>query len=459
VRGLIQKILYGSVETGVNSVEFFIRLHLLVFYSKDLGLSPAWVGIALSISILWDAAIDPWIGRVSDDFKNKKGTRIHLVMIGAIATALTLAALYHPPAALQSPASKWIFLLLMSLVFNTSHTLFSIPYSAMVGDYTSDRDERSRFIAWRLVFANVGGVLGIAIPGYYLTRSDLSAYGSASWIVAMLVLAVAFLGSLAPPPVKKEIHPAGESLAESPAGKFSNRHPLFQAMANRPFAILLVSNLVVNVALTLNSSMALYYYRMRLELSEGDIQNVLLLFLLIFSLSVPLWIWIGKKLGRKWALISGAFLIGVTNCFIYPFLPPGNPQAAYIWASGLSGLLVGCAVLLDSVLTDVIDYDYYLSQKERFGLYFGVWKFSAKFSRAFAVLLAGLFLDWANVSFPDKDTTERLSLIFGPGVGFFFILAGAILLIYPLNEKKYAEIKAALKLRENQKEMQKEKLS
>ncbi len=435
MRRLVEKILYGSVETGVSAVEFFIRLHLLVYYSKDLGLAPAWVGVALSIAILWDAAVDPWIGRLSDEFKNKKGTRIHLVLAGAIATALTLFALYHPPLpSLPSAGSKWLYLLVMSLIFNTSHTLFSIPYSAMVGDYTRDRDERSRFIAWRLVFANVGGVLGIAIPGYFLTHSDSNAYGSSSWIVAMIVLAVAFLGSLAPPPLRKE----------TAIAVHTGRHPLLQAFSNRAFAVLLLANLVMNVALTLNSSMALYYYRMRLALSEGEIQNVLLLFLLIFSLSIPLWILVGKKIGRKATLILGAVLIGVTNCFIYPLLPSGNAQAAYLWASGLGGLLVGCAVLLESVLTDVIDYDHFLFNQERFGLYFGVWKFSAKLSRAFAVLLAGLYLDWANVTFPDPDTNSRLGLAFGPGVGFFFVLAGLILFAYPLNEKKYAEVKAAL---------------
>ncbi len=458
MRGLTQKILYGSVESGVNSVEFFIRLHLLVFYSKDLGLAPAWVGLALSISILWDAAIDPWIGRISDEFKNQKGTRIHLVLAGSIATSLALVALYHPPSmAMQTSNSKWIYLLLMSLVFNSSHTLFSIPYSAMVGDYTSNRDERSRFIAWRLVFANIGGVLGIAIPGYFLTRTELGAYGHASWLVAMVVLTVAFLGSLAPPPIQKLsvteklVSPLTSPLTLSfPTSRFLDRHPLFQAFSNRPFFILLLANLVMNIALTLNSSMALYYYRMRLELSEIEIQNILLLFLLIFSASVPVWLWIGRRMGRKWALVLGAGLIGMTNCLIYPFLPAGDVQAAYIWASGLSGLVVGCAVLLDSVLTDVIDYDHYLFHKERFGLYFGLWKFSGKFSRAFAVLLAGFFLDWANVSFPDKDTMTRLGLAFGPGVGFFFLLAGAILLLYPLTEKKMLEVKATLQQKELQ---------
>jgi GPH family glycoside/pentoside/hexuronide:cation symporter len=433
VRRLIEKILYGSVETGVNAVETFIRLHLLVFYSRDVGLPTSWVGAALAISILWDAAIDPWMGRVSDHFKNTKGTRIHLMLVGAIATTLSLSALYHPPD-FESATSKWFYLLVISLIFNSSQTLFSIPYSAMVGDYASERQERAQFIAWRLVFSNVGAILGIAIPGYYLVNEDPHAYANASLMLAMLVLLVGFLGSLTPPPLKKE----------KEAEDAKARHPLLQALTNRPFTFLLGGYFVVNIALTINSAMALYFYRLRLQLTEREIQNVLLLFLVVYSISVPIWLFISRWTGRKLALIVGALGIGISNFFIYSWLPVGDAEAAYWFAATISGFFVGSAVILESILTDVVDYDHLKFGHERMGLYFGVWKFSAKFSRALSLLMVGILLDWANVSFPDIDTPARLTLLFGPGVGLFFLLAALFLLPYPLTEKRCAEIKVQL---------------
>lgn len=440
MRSLAQKILYGSAEAGSNAVETFIRLHLLVFYSKDMGLPTAWVGMALAIAILWDAAIDPWMGRVSDDFKARKGTRIHLMLTGVILTGLSLWFLYHPPA-FGTHIHIWFYLLGASLFLNTALTLFTIPYLAMAGDYSPNRDSRAGFIAWRFVFSNVGAIMGIAVPGYFLSIGVSDAYSQATWILVLFVLFAGFLCSLAPPAIQKAS--PQENQTESP------RHPLWQALSNKAFLWVVLAYLVVNIGLTVNTSVALYYYRMRLQLGEKEIQNVLLLFFLVFSFSVPLWLWIARIWGRKRSLMTGAFLIGLTNLFIYQWLPPGNAMMAYIWASGLGGLLVGSAVILESVLTDVVDYDHWKHGRERLGLYFGIWKFSAKFSRAFSLLLVGLLLDWANVAFPDVDTNSRLAWIFSLGVGAFFLLATLVLIPYPLTEKQCAEIKKSLEEREH----------
>lgn len=435
MKNLFQKLLYGGIETGVNAAELFIRLHLLVFYSKDIGLSTFWVGVALSISILWDAAIDPWIGRFSDSFKQEHGTRIHLVLAGAILTTLLLVALYHPPSFLTTDKMKWCYLLVMSLLFNSSFTIFSIPYSAMVGDYTSDRNERAQFIAWRLGFSNVGAILGIAIPGFFLIRNETTAYGNASIGIALVIMTAALLGSLAPPP----------KLSKSKEVPNDNEpHPLRTVAKNKPFLLLILAFFVVNIGLTFNSSAALFYYRIRLQFDQAQVQNILLLFLLVFSLSIPIWLLIARFLGRKWALLIGAFLLGVTNCWVYLWLPAGNPVPAYIWAAGVGGFFVGCSVLMESILTDVIDYDFVKTGKEKLGFYFGIWKFSAKFSRAVALFLTGSLLDWANVAFPDVDTSHRLAVVFGPGVGSFFILAAVVMIPYQLNEKQMAKVKRIL---------------
>lgn len=438
MRQLTTKAFYGSVETGVNAVETFIRLHLLVFYAQSMKLPTPWVGSALAISILWDAAIDPLIGRLSDQFKAEKGTRIHLVLAGAIGTALSLSALFHPPS-LHTQNEKWLYLLILGLLFSSCQTLFSVPYSAMVGDYSWDRQERSRYIAWRLAFSNLGGILGIAIPGYYLARSDGGAYGNASWLIAMLVLAVAFLGSLVPPPLQKR------TVAE----KLQTRHPLLQAFVNGPFLLALASSVFVNIGLIMFSSMALYYYRLRLHLGEKEIQNALLLFFLLFSVSMPFWLWISRRIGRKSAMILGAVLWGGATIWVYPWLPEGDAQRTYWFASTVGGFFAGSSVLLDSLLTDVVDYDHFKSGLERFGLYFGVWKFSGKFSRALSMLWIGFLLDWANVAFPDPETSTRLTTIFGPGVGLFFLLAALLLLPYPLTEKRCLEIRSQLEKRDH----------
>lgn len=442
----MKKALYGFVETGVNAVEIFIRLHLLVFYSQIVGVPSFWAGIAISLSILWDAAIDPLVGRFSDSWYRRHGTRWHLVLLGAMATAILLTLLFHPPHNLVSKQDKWLYLLVMSLLFNTAYTFFSIPYSAMVGDFSDDRQVRGQVIAWRMMFANLGAFLGILIPGYYLSRHAADAYQQSSWGFAMIVLIATFLGSLSftrkhfeddfylSDDGKEDFEP---SVLEKLRGTFKNK----------PFLVLLGAFFLVNIGLTINSAMALFYYRMRLELGEDEIRNALILFLVMFSVGIPLWIWIGRKWGRKQALIAGALLVGVSFSVIYLLLPPNHIASIYLWGSIYSGLLVGAYALSEGILTDVVDYDTVKTREKNFGFYFGLWKFIAKLSRALALLLTGALLDWANVDFPDVDTPKRIALSFGPIVGLFFILAAVSLLPFGLTEERCLKIKNILSRR------------
>jgi Na+/melibiose symporter-like transporter len=102
---------------------------------------------------------------------------------------------------------------------------------------------------------------------------------------------------------------------------------------------------------------------------------------------------------------------------------------------------------MESCLTDTIDLDHVRQKRERFGLYFGLWKFSGKASRSMAMLITGSLLDWASVNAPIAETSERLAWIFGPGVGSFFA-GGALLLIpYKLTEAKCQQVKSILQRR------------
>lgn len=408
---IAQKILYGLSETGISAVETFLRLHLVVFYSGVLGIPPLWVAINFGILILWSAAIDPLIGRYSDAFKIQKGTRMHLVLFGAIGSVLCLVALFNPPE-LGGQLQTWVYLLVLSLVFSTLFGFFSVPYAAMVTDYSSVPEQRAGFLSYRFAFGNMGTLLGIAIPGYYLIHQPEAVYSNTIWILVMLVLFVAFLTSLAPPPQAK----AQEWIP-------SQAHPIRAALANRSFFVLLGALLLALIGLTLMTSLALYYYRLTLKLDEKAIQNSLILFFLLLSFSVPFWYWVYRLKGTRFSLLSGLLLFAVVHSLIYLNLPQGLSENAYFLSASGSGFFLGSLFLLDLALVEIVSKDY--------GFYFGIWRFASHLARALAVILVGLFLDWANIAFPDIDTPKRLSLLFGPSVGFFFAAAGLILLIFP----------------------------
>ena len=73
--GTASKLFYGfgSVAFGVKDNGFSYML--LLFYNQVIGLPATLVGLALMISLVFDAVIDPMIGQFSDNLRTRWGRR------------------------------------------------------------------------------------------------------------------------------------------------------------------------------------------------------------------------------------------------------------------------------------------------------------------------------------------------------------------------------------------------
>lgn len=419
--------LYGLAELGINCIEVFFRLHLLVFYTNVVGLNPTLAGLALGLAIFWDALIDPVVGSWSDHTLQKKGRRSQWILIGIVAVCFSLFVLLNPPA-LSSDLSKFSYLLLGALLFNTSYTLLSVPYSAVVGDITSTERQRARLIGWRLAFANLGGIAGVAIPSYFLIQKSEDAYSQTGFVIGALVLASCSITWLYVSHQPKKISDLSK--------RKSWHHAFGMPLQDKRFMPLAMAYFVGNIGLTFNTSLALYFYRLRLKLTEADIQMVLLLFLFAFTISIPFWLWLSKKFAKKKVMIWGVFALGLITGVTYPLLPARELIPILLWASVLGGLFVGVSVLLESLLTDIVKIKEEETKEDLMGLYFGFWKMIGKISRGIALALTGQLLAWAGVhgqSTPGEGEFLRLAFSFGPIVAVFFISSAWILW---RNEKK-----------------------
>ena len=118
---------------------------------------------------------------------------------------------------------------------------------------------------------------------------------------------------------------------------------------------------------------------------------------------------------------------------IYPAIPPQTLGPIYFMAIS-GGILVGSVFLLEVLLADIVDQD--PRGNGSYGIYFGVWKLSAKAARAAAIGLSGVLLEWvgfqSKAEVQSESTVAALGYLFGPGVGIFFI-AGGILVLFSKN--------------------------
>ncbi len=442
---------YGTVELGISAIEFFVQIYLLKFYTDTVGLSPSLAGLALALAVIWDAITDPIMGTVSDHTRFRAGKRVPYVVLGAPLLAASFLLLFSPPQ-MATELERFAFLLVGYILVNSGMTLMAIPHAALAGELSNDLDERVELFGWRFVFANLGLLLGIVIPGIVVymagenTAGAVSEHsGTASRYVAVVVIASAVVTALA---CVRFDRPS----TEPPMSLATYLRGLLSVISNRPFLILVAAYIIGSVGRALNSAVALFYYQYRLMLPDTEVLfYVLLPFVCLISLSVVLWLRLASRYGKKLPAVFGIAALGVMTAVVYPILPAGQlwpPIAVAI----VGGVLVGAIFLLDSAVTDIVDYDEVRTGAHREGLYFGFWRMGTKLARAVGLALAGFLLDFVGFD-PDASSQSAeaiggIALIFGPGVGVCFVIGAAVYGWMPLDRATSRRIRRILDQRQ-----------
>ena len=415
-----QKIGYGSVEIGINSVESFLRLYLLVFLTDRFGMDANLAGYAIAGAIFWDALIDPLMGYISDRTRGRFGPRLPYIFFGTIFLAVTTLFLFSEPH-LTTQSAKFLFLLFAYICLNSAMTMVAIPHLALGGDLSESPKERTFLYAWRMLFSVFGLILGTAVPGAmrlhnpWSFSSDLSA--------AVVIVTVLMLSSLVTLHATYKVPQKGHIRDES--FHFSWRGVFRYSQIN----LLLAAFFVATLGQGINATLAIYYYRYRLELTEAELQLVLGILMVALCISLPFWVYMAKKVAKKNLIAWGIILLGIFGSFAYPLFPKRQILYPCLFAA-VGGFCIGSVGILESYLTDLLD-GLGIGQQS-YGLFFGFWKLSAKIARSISIAFAGSLLTWIqfvpNVALTDKNSF-LLAVMFGPGVGVLFVL-GAFFLFF-----------------------------
>jgi glycoside/pentoside/hexuronide:cation symporter, GPH family len=75
----------------------------MLYYTLVLGLNPVWAGIALSITLVWDAVTDPVMGHLTDHTRSRYGRRHGYILLGGLALATCFFGLWWVPTLLEPP--------------------------------------------------------------------------------------------------------------------------------------------------------------------------------------------------------------------------------------------------------------------------------------------------------------------------------------------------------------------
>ena len=154
---LKEKFGYGLGDMASNIVYQAVINVLMYFYTDVYGIEAVAAGTLMIVVRFFDAMIDPIMGAIADRTRTKWGRyRPWLLWFAIPYGVLAVVAFITPNASI---GAKLVYAYISYALLMTAYTAVNIPYSALAGVMTSDKDERSGLQSWRFGMAMLGGFL------------------------------------------------------------------------------------------------------------------------------------------------------------------------------------------------------------------------------------------------------------------------------------------------------------
>ena len=450
-----------SVESGYLTVAPFI----FFYYTAVLGLSGSLVGLALGISMVIDAVLDPLIGSVSDNVRSKFGRRLPMMILGAPLMALTLGLMFAPPLAV-APLVLFLWLTVTKMAVRGFASVFNLPYFALGAEMANGYVERSSIVAYRTIAGILVGVLITVVaysvffvgPGGLQKQESYPAFG---WAMAGLCVvggAICCLGVWR--------FAAGLPQPTTP------RHSVLRALApevieifrNPSFRTLFLSALVIYVGAGMNAALNSHAYVFVWKVLPETIQLITFAYLFGLMIGVPITPVLLKRMEKRSAVLLGLAIV-IATWIVLPSLraagiltPTGAAALPWLAASVfVAGVGTGfLAIAYPSMMADAADEHEVKFAARREGLYFAGLGFASKSAAGLGQLLAGVALDF--LSFPKEagrqvgvvlpETLQSHLMIFwGPLPAVLATISAVMLLPYVITRSRHEDIAAALKIK------------
>jgi glycoside/pentoside/hexuronide:cation symporter, GPH family len=445
--GLLTKILYGVGDIA-NSIKMVVfGLFLFFFATSVMGVPGTLAGIGAAIGLVWDAVIDPFIGRFSDQFRSQFGRRHLFMFIGAASLGVTFWALFSPPQHL-SLAAVCAWLLIASLLARLASSVFVIPYYALGAELSDDYNERTSITGIRAVCGLVGAVAAASLSfvlffpntvvgedpklnydGYPLMGLALGLVMSIGALIAT-VSTLSWRSSPRPSPTVARGVTHGSALF----GGFR------VALRNQSFRALFLSFSLIYLGIVINSALAIHFYTYYVEVIDSAALSVTLAAFYGGAIVGALtWSRIARGRDKRSIYLVATIATAALMVSAYLLIGPGR-----IFGTGdarplmigqfCAGLVAGAFwVLPASMIADVADEDQIATGQRREGTFFGIYSFGQQLAAGLSVVVAGIGLDWFARFDPDLTsqpsmTVERIGLLFSV-LPMLFLLAGAYLIL------------------------------
>ena len=379
---------YGLLGLPLAFVALPLYVILPSHYAREFDVPLRALGAILLITRLFDAVIDPLLGRWSDRLFARS---INAVLVfGAVAALLLgigFAMLFFPllptPHA-QRDVMVWLTVFLM--VTYAAYSALSVAHQSWGAMLGGDEAQRSRIVAWREGF----GLVGVLVASITPVALGLPAT-VAIFIGAIVVGWLAWSRAVRPSP----------SLTFKTGGVWQ---PLQRAGFRRLLAVFMLNG----IASAIPATLILFFVQDRLQAPKSLEPAFLGSYFLCAALAMPLWLAAVRRIGlaRSW-LCGMALAIAV---FVWAALLGPGDAASFLAVCILSGAALGADLALPGALLAGLIAD--AGERGRAeGAYFGWWNFATKLNLALAAGLALPLLALAGYSPGARDSHALDALV------------------------------------------------
>ena len=424
---LWNRISYGFADIYGGGAFVVISTFYTVFLTKALGMPPAMAGTIPLIGKIWDAVTDPMMGNIADRTRSKLGAKRFWMLIGSIISALTFVVMWIPYSASGSDTGRYLFYVLMYMLFSTGFTIVMVPYNGLLPDMVDDYTVRARFSGVRMIFSAFGAIIAGLIPTIMIRdNTNRSQYLTVSILFAVIFLVSILMTVLGTWEKQKEVHRTtlGETFTQS-----------FTVFKSHSFRLFIGIFIFGQAAADFITGLAVYYIDDVLNAyGGGNFTKLMGVILISQFLGMILFGPVMARTSKKFPILIGTpFRLIATFAMLF-FSYEGAPFVVILALSFVIGLsMAGVSTSIYAILSDLVDVDELITSISRPGICSGMATFTRKIAAGLSSAMIGVLL--AAVGYDETVAASglRQAASTQKGIACIYVFAQIILLLLTLS--------------------------
>lgn len=446
-----EKVGYSLGDAASNIYFQIFVVFLPSFYTNVFGISATAMGTMLLLTRVFDAVNDPLMGMIADRTNTRWGKFRPYIAVLALPLAVGGVLAFTTPD--FSDRGMLIYAYITYSLLMVLYTAVNVPYAALMGVITPTSKERQTVSTYRFVAAFIGQLI-IGSTALILVQRLGDGDTQVGWRFTMMLYGVLVVALLL-----GTFFLTKERVQTTQSYQGNIKEDLKDLFKNKPWVLIGAATVFQLTYIVMRGSATPYYFEFFVRDQELSLFGSTIV--LDYAYFTSSFLTVGtfstlagaictglftKKMDKKTTYAS--FLIASAGFSVfYFFLQPDSVLMIFVLNVLVSFFFGSVSVIQWAIYTDTADFGEWKFGRRATALIMAASLFALKLGLTLGGTFVGWILGWYGFEAGAVQTEEtltgiRMLMSFYPAI--FGIIGGAIMLFYPLNDKKMIEIETDL---------------